>query len=350
MKSWESILITPDTTIREAIAKIDAASTQIALVVDTDRRLLGTVSDGDIRRGLLAGFELADSVKRCMFCSPTTASVGESKEAIVSRMRALLLRQMPVLDSSGRVVDLKTLDEYLAVPDLDNWVIIMAGGLGTRLKELTRETPKPMLIVGDRPLLEIIISRFVEQGFRHIWLAVNYRAEQIENYFGDGTAFGVELRYLREDKRLGTAGALSLLPETPRAPVLVTNADLLVAVDFGKILEDHIASGARATMAVREYEYQIPYGVVRTTKDKISGIEEKPFHRVMVNAGIYVLEPDALTHVPHNALFDMPELFNLMLNKGMIIRSHLVEGYWLDIGRHEDYYKANNEIGEAFQR
>ena len=350
MKFLGTILISPDTTIREAIAKIDAASTQMALVVDVDCRLLGTVTDGDVRRGLLAGFELDDPVKRCMFCSPTTASVGESKEAVVSKMRVLQIHQMPVLDNSGRVVDLKTLDEYLAVHDRDNWVIIMAGGLGTRLKELTRETPKPMLIVGGRPLLETIIRRFVEQGFRHIFLAVNYRAEQIENYFGDGTEFGAELRYLREDKRLGTAGALSLLPEVPRAPVLVTNADLLVAADFDEMLEAHIASGSRATMAVREYEYQIPFGVVLTTENQITGLEEKPSRSVLVNAGIYVLDPEELTQVPRDTFFDMPELFEVLIGQKKRVGYHRINGYWLDIGRHEDYYKANGDIGEVFDK
>jgi dTDP-glucose pyrophosphorylase len=350
MKSWDSILIAPDTSLHEAIAKIDVASTQLALVVDAERRLLGTVSDGDVRRGLLAGMKLTDPVERCMFCSPTTARVGESREAIVARMRSLMVHQMPVLDDGGRVVDLKTIDDYLAVPERENWVIIMAGGLGSRLRELTSETPKPMLMVGGRPLLETIVRRFVEQGFRHIWLAVNYCAEQIEAYFGDGSAFGAVLRYIREDKRLGTAGALSLLPEAPTAPVLVTNADLLVAVDFGEMLDAHVSSGASATMAVREYEYQIPYGVVRTAEDQISSLEEKPMHRVMVNAGIYTLDPGAITHVPHNTFFDMPELFAAMLELGVVVRSHRINGYWLDIGRKEDYHKANGDIWEVFER
>lgn len=350
MKSWESILIAPDTTLREAIAKIDAASTQMALVVDADRRLLGTLSDGDIRRGLLVGMKLTDPVERCMFLSPTTACMGESREAIVAKMRKLTLHQIPVLDNSGRVVDLKTIDDYLAVPARENWVVIMAGGMGTRLKELTHETPKPMLIVGGRPLLEIIVRRFVEQGFRRIWLAVNYQAEQIEKHFGDGSAFGAEVCYLREDKRLGTAGALSLLPQTPDAPLLVTNADLLVTVDYGEILEAHLGSGAAATMAVREYEYQIPYGVVRTVEDQIAGLEEKPVHQALVNAGIYVLSPEAVARVPNDTFFDMPELFAALIGDGKPIRCHRINGYWLDIGRYDDYDRANGDFPEVFKR
>ncbi len=349
LKSWESILIPPDLSLREAIAKIDSASTQLALVVDADRRLLGTLSDGDVRRGLLAGMQLTDPVERCMFRSPTTARVGESREAIVAKMRELVLHQIPVLDINGRVVDLKTIDDYLAVPARDNWVVIMAGGLGTRLKELTHQTPKPMLMVGGRPLLEIIIHRFVEQGLRHIWLAVNYRAEQIEKHFGDGSAFGAKVNYLREDRRLGTAGALSLLLQAPTAPLLVTNADLLTTVDYGEMLDAHVASGAAATMGVREYEYQIPYGVVRTAEDWIAGLEEKPVHHALVNAGIYILAPRALAHVPANAFFDMPELFAALIGAGMPARYHRIDGYWLDIGRHEDYYKANGDFSEVFE-
>lgn len=348
MKSWESVLIPPDMILREAIARIDAASTQMALVVDADRRLLGTLSDGDVRRGLLSGMALTDPVERCMFRSPTTARVGESREAIVAKMRESVLHQIPVLDGNDRVVGLKTIDDYLAVPPRGSWVVIMAGGLGSRLKELTHETPKPMLMVGGRPLLEIIVRRFVEQGFRRIWLAVNYHAEQIEKYFGNGSAFGAEVNYLREDRRLGTAGALSLLPQTPAAPLLVTNADLLATVDYGEMLDAHVASGAAATMGVREYEYQIPYGVVRTTEDRIAGLEEKPVHQALVNAGIYVLAPDVLAHVPDNAFFDMPELFAAVIGAGKRARYHRIDGYWLDIGRHEDYYKANGDFPKFF--
>ncbi len=348
MKPWESVLIPSGMSLREAIARIDVASTQLALVVDAERRLLGTLSDGDVRRGLLAGIQLTDPVERCMFRSPTTARVGESREAIVAKMRELVLHQIPVLDNNDRVVDLKTIDDYLVMPSRENWVVIMAGGLGTRLKELTHETPKPMLTVGGRPLLEIIVRRFVEQGFRHIWLAVNYHAEQIEKHFGDGSAFGAEVNYLREDKRLGTAGALSLLPRTSTAPLLVTNADLLATVDYGEMLDAHVASGAAATMGVREYEYQIPYGVVRTAEDRIAGLEEKPVHQALVNAGIYVLAPDVLRHVPNNTFFDMPELFAAVIGTGKRARYHRIDGYWLDIGRHEDYYKANGDFSEIF--
>lgn len=349
MKSWKSTLVSADTPLREALARIDTAATRIALVVDPKGRLLGTLSDGDIRRGLLAGTGLDDPVSKCMFSAPTTALVGESRQDIISKMRQLTLQQIPVVDDSGRVVDLKTLDEYLAPQPRDNWVVIMAGGLGTRLKELTSNTPKPMLPVGNRPLLETIVRRFVEQGFCNLWLAVNHHADKIESYFGDGRKFGADVRYLRESKRLGTGGALSLLPP-PKMPLIVTNADLLSTVDYVEMMEAHVASDALATMGVREYEYQIPYGVVRTADDdiKIAEVQEKPVQHALVNAGIYVLSPAAVAQVPQDTLFDMPELFAALIKESKAVRCHRIKGYWLDIGQYEDYHKANGDFPEVF--
>ena len=348
MKSWESILIAPDMPLLDAIARIDAGAREMALVVDADRRLLGTLTDGDIRRGLLAGVQLNDPVHRCMFRTPTTARVGEPRDAILSKMRQRLLHQIPVLDDNGRIVDLKTIDAYLAVPARENWVVIMAGGLGTRLKELTHEMPKPMLPVGNRPLLETIVRRFVDQGFYHIWFAVNYHADKIEGHFGDGEKFGAEIHYLRESKRLGTAGALSLLPAAPKLPILVTNADVLATVDYAEMIAAHLALDSSATMGVREYEYQIPYGVVRTADDKISEFEEKPVHRALINAGAYVLSPETVSRVPVDTFFDMPELFIALMREGMPVRYFRINGYWLDIGRHEDLHKANADFSEVF--
>ena len=349
MKNWESILVSPDTSVRVVIATIDAAASKGVLVVDPERHLLGTVTDGDIRRALLTGMELTDPVERCMYRTPTTARVGESSEAILSKMRKLMLHQMPIIDHQGCVVALKLINDYMIAPERENWVVIMAGGLGTRLKELTCETPKPMLPVGDRPLLETTVCRFVEQGFFDIWLAVNYHAGKIEGHFGDGKKFGAEIRYLREGKRLGTAGALSLLPQVPECPVLVTNADILANIDYGAMVDEHTAAEVSATMAVREYEYQIPYGVVQITRGNILGLEEKPVHKVMVNAGVYVLSPDVISKVPRETFFDMPELFESLIAEGQPTRCHNVHGYWRDIGDHKDFCKANSDFPEVFQ-
>lgn len=349
MKTWERALVGPDMMLREALASIDRAGSQMALVVDPDRRLLGTLSDGDARRGLLKGLTLADKVSSAMHLNPTVANADESRHSILTTMRRRGLHQIPVVTADGIVVGMEVLDDFLATPIRDNWVVVMAGGVGKRLSELTRDTPKPMLRVGSRPLLETIVRSYTAQGFRRFYFAVNYKAEQIERHFGNGADFGVEIRYLREEQRLGTAGALSILPEWPTEPVVVTNADLVTKDDFGYMLDQHAASGADATMAVRAYEMQVPFGVVRERDGRIEAIEEKPTLRFTVSAGIYVLSPHVLELVPRATFFDMPSLFESAARQGMQARCHHIEGYWLDIGRLHDYERANLEFDEVFR-
>jgi len=348
MKHWESTLVAPDTTLREALEVIDRTGTQIALVVDSGRRLVGTLSDGDARRGLLRGLALGDRVAAAMHAKPTCARASDDPPSILAMMRRLVLHQIPVVDADGVVVGLKVVDDYLTPPVRDNWVVIMAGGLGSRLHELTRETPKPMLKIVSRPLLETIVRGYAEHGFRRFWLAVNYKAEQIETHFGDGSSLGVEVRYLRERDRLGTAGALGLLPERPTAPLLVTNADLLTKEDYGHMLDRHVESGADATMAVRDYEMQVPFGVVRQRDGCIEAIEEKPVQRFVVSAGMYVLSPQVLELVPRGQSIDMPMLFESMVRDGLRTRCHHTDGYWLDIGRLPDYERANLDFDQLF--
>lgn len=349
MKSWEDALVTPQMTIREAMIHIDQAGTQIALVVDDRRRLLGTLSDGDLRRGLLAGLRLTDQVTVSMHRSPTVARSSDSRQSILKLMHERGLHQIPVVDAEGIVVNLEAVQDVSNTPERANWVVIMAGGLGKRLEQLTRDTPKPMLRVGSRPVLETILLGYKAQGFKRFYFAVNYKAEQIEQHFGDGSRFGVEIHYLREQQRMGTAGALSLLPEVPAEHIVVTNADLLTKEDFGYMVDKHVASGADATMAVREYEMQVPFGVVRERNGCIETIDEKPIQRFTVSAGIYVLSPQVLALVPCATQFDMPELFEISAQKGLRARCHRIEGYWLDIGRLPDYERANLEFDEVFR-
>jgi dTDP-glucose pyrophosphorylase len=349
MKSWEQVLVGPETTLREALEIIDKAGSQIALVVDAQRRLLGTLSDGDARRGLLKGLSLADKVSAAMYATPTCARAGDDPNTILSTMRRLGLHQIPVVDAQGVVVGLELVDDYLITPVRENWVVVMAGGIGSRLEDLTRDTPKPMLKVGARPLLETIVRSYAAQGFRHFYFAVHYKAEQIEAHFGDGSALGIEIQYLREQERLGTAGALSLLPRTPTLPIVVTNADLLTKEDYSRMVDRHVEANADATMAVREYEMQVPFGVVREREGRIEGIEEKPVQRFVVSAGMYVLSPQALRLVPAGRFFDMPSLFDAMVREGMRTRCHYIDGYWLDIGRLPDYERANVDFDEVFR-
>jgi dTDP-glucose pyrophosphorylase/CBS domain-containing protein len=348
MKNWEGVLIGPTALLRDALEKIDKAGTRMVLVVNETGHLLGSLSDGDIRRGLLRGLALTDSVASAMHVGPTTAGAGEGREAILARMRKLGLYQMPVVDPAGVVVGMETVDDLLTTLARDNPVVIMAGGRGVRLAELTQETPKPMLKVGSRPLLETIISNLAMQGFSKIHLAVNYKAEQIEQHFGDGSAFDVEISYLREEQPMGTAGALSLLTKMPEQPLLVTNADLLTREDFGHMLDRHVEAKAHATMAVRNYEMQVPFGVVREGDSGIEAIDEKPVQRFVVSAGIYVLSPPVLELIPRQQPLDMPALFELMMRHDMQTRCHHIDGYWLDIGRMADYERANLDFAELF--
>ncbi|MCU6433897.1 nucleotidyltransferase family protein [Undibacterium sp. Jales W-56] len=315
----------------------------MAVVVDENGRLLGTISDGDARRALLSGLSMSDRVARVMNQSPKTVLEKDSPLAILSSMRRTGLHQLPVITENRVVVGLALINDYLKATPRDNWVVIMAGGLGSRLQELTRDTPKPMLKVGSRPLLETIIRSYADQGFHNFYLAVNYKAEQIEEYFGDGHEFGVEISYLREEQRLGTAGALSLLPRRPNHPIVVTNADLLTKEDFGHMVDQHSASNVAATMGVRHYEMQVPFGVVNVRDSFIHSIEEKPLHSYIVSAGIYVLSPTMLDLVPSNQFFDMPSLFEAGIQIGHKARAHQINGYWLDIGRISDYERANKE-------
>jgi dTDP-glucose pyrophosphorylase len=348
MKTWERALIGSEMTIREALEKIDTAGSQMGLVVDADRRLLGTLSDGDVRRGLLKGVTLTDKVSVAMHLNPRVANIKDDRRSILDIMRREGLHHMPIVNSEGIVFGMEVVDDFLGPSARENWVVIMAGGIGQRLGKLTLETPKPMLQVGSRPLLEIIVSSYAAQGFHRFYFAVNYKAEQIEQHFGDGSKFGVEIRYLREKQRLGTAGALSLLPEMPALPMFVANADLLSKADLNSMLDQHNKSDADVTMAVREYEMQVPFGVVEESDGRIRAIVEKPKQVFTISAGIYILSPQLLDLVPRDTYFDMPSLFDAAIGANLVARCHLIDGYWLDIGHLPDYERANREFHQVF--
>lgn len=349
MKSWENTLIAPTLALRAALQTINDVGCQMALVVDQNRRLLGTLSDGDIRRALLRGLTLDMPVSEAMHTTPTVVHDRDDRKTRLGLIKRLGLHQLPIVDNQGHVVGLEIVDDYLQVHIREETVVIMAGGLGSRLKELTRDTPKPMLNVGSRPILETIVLSFSEQGFRHFYFAVNYKADQIESHFGDGSRFGIELKYLREQQRMGTAGALSLLPAELEHPIVVTNADLLTRVDYVSMVDNHLSAGADATMGVRKYEMQVPFGVIQEQDGRISSIFEKPVHQFMVSAGVYVLSPSVLKLVPRDQFFDMPTLFESISEQGLYARSHHIDGYWLDIGQPSDFERANHDFHEIFR-
>lgn len=348
MDKWRSIMVSPDAPILKVIEIIDAGAKQLALVVDGNGRLLGTVTDGDIRRGLLKGRLLNDKVSLVMNSYPTVASPYDSRENILALMKVRQLYQIPVVDEEGRVIHVEMLNDLLRPELKDNWVVLMAGGLGTRLRPLTYDCPKPLLEVGNKPLLETILLNFIDQGFHRFFISINYKAEMIKDYFGDGSRWNVEIRYLHEDQSLGTAGALSLLPEKPAQPIFVMNGDLLTKVNFEQMLDFHITHQAKGTMCVREYDYQIPYGVVNLDKHRLLRIEEKPLQRYFVNAGIYVLDPTVIELIPENNFFDMPSLFEKLMKQQEETIAFPIREYWLDIGRISDFERANVEFAEVF--
>ena len=348
MRSGKEIMLSPTDSIFQAIKIIDSSSLQIGLIVDDNKTLLGTVTDGDIRRAILKGISLDKAVSCVMNAQPVTVSRGHTKEQLLFLMQDKRLRQIPVINGKGCVVGLETIDDLFSAAYYDNIVVIMAGGLGTRLGELTRNCPKPLINVGGKPLLETIVENFRDDGFSNFFFSVNYKAEMIEKHFGQGEKWNSTIQYLREDKKLGTAGALSLLKGKPDKPIIVMNGDLLTKVNFKQLLDYHIEHKALATMCVREYSFQVPYGVVKIDNGKLQGIEEKPIHHFFVNAGIYVIEPEALKLIPEDTYFDMPSLFDAIAQQGCSSNVFPIREYWLDVGQRDDLERANMEYGEVF--
>lgn len=348
MTGWEKILILPTTTIMDAISIIDTSAMQIALVVDHDRHLLGTVTDGDIRRGILKDLSFDRNVSEIMYQDPTAVKQGVDKEIIISIMKTKKLLQIPVIDDRNRVVGLEIWDELLKTRIQDNWVVLMAGGQGLRLRPHTENCPKPMLKVGGKPILETIMENIMGYGFRKFIFTVNYRAKMIEEYFGNGKNWGVQIDYINENKRLGTAGALSLLPEKPEKPIIVMNGDLLTKINFLQLLDYHQNHAVKATVCVREYYSNLPYGVIKIADHYIEHIEEKPRQHFFINAGIYVLEPSVISGMPVNRYLDMTELIKTLLQKKEKVAAFPVREYWIDVGNESDFIKANSEFEEVF--
>lgn len=347
--NFEKLLIPVDATIREAINTINDGGFEISLVVDDSKRLLGTITDGDIRRALLIGLGMDAPVKEIMNRDPVTAAPNTGKKILLEKMNAEIIRQIPLLDEKKHVVGLAHIrDLTKPIAARDNWVVLMAGGLGERLRPLTERTPKPLLSVGDKPLLQTILESFVEQNFRRFYISVNYKAQVIKDHFGDGENWNAEIRYLEEDERLGTAGALKLIPGKPDAPLIVMNGDLITKINFQDLLDFHIQQKSKATMCVREYDFQVPFGVVGIEGNRIKTIDEKPVHRFFVNAGIYVLDPELIGAIPKDTGFDMTDLFEKTIAAGGDTTVFPIHEYWLDVGRIDDLERANLEYESNF--
>ena len=341
--NWEKVLIDRNITIKEVLEVISNDSYRIALVVDSEKILLGTITDGDIRRALLAGKSLDSHAHEIMNENPLTILPSDSREEVSNVMLENDILCLPVLDN-GKVINLETLNDIFKTEKYDNAVFLMAGGFGTRLKPLTDKTPKPLLKVGDKPILEIILEKLVSAGFYRFYISTHYMPEQVSSHFGDGSKWGVDIKYIHEETPLGTGGALGLLPkEEINESLLLMNGDLLTNLDFGSLLKFHLESNAKATLCVNEHKQTIPFGVIQSENGLITSIDEKPTYSYHVNAGIYVLSKDIIKKSKTNHHIDMPTLISEII-KEHEVNVFPVHEYWLDIGRIGDYQKANKDV------
>ena len=342
---WRQAIIPIKTSIQHAIRSLDQTSIKIVMVVNESGELEGTVSDGDIRRGLLKGLDLKSPIATVIHRNALVVTPEMGREVVLQLMGANKIQQIPIVNERRQVVGVHLWDEINIMPVRSNLMIVMAGGMGTRLRPYTETCPKPLLPVAGKPMLEHIIERAKLEGFSHFVFAVHYLGHMIESHFGDGARFGVQIDYLNEKSPLGTAGALGLLNPRPNAPFVVTNGDVITDIHYGELLDFHIRHGAMATMAVRMHEWQNPFGVVQTHGIEIIGFEEKPVARSYINAGVYALEPAALNLLIQDQRCDMPTLFERLQAEALRTVAYPMHEPWLDVGRPDDLNRANIENG-----
>lgn len=343
---WRKALLSPDATLQDAIRNLDQTALRIVLAVSLDGALCGTLTDGDIRRGLLRGLGLNDSIGLIINRDPLVVPPQLGRDTVLQLMQVNKIHQLPVVDGDRRVVGLHLWDELMVPRERPNLVVIMAGGQGSRLRPHTENCPKPLLPIGGKPMLEHIIERARAEGFQRFVLAIHYLGHMIEDYFGDGSRWRIKIDYLREKSPLGTAGAISLLSPRPDVPFLVSNGDVLTDIHYGELLDFHCHHGAMATMAVRLHEWQHPFGVVRTKGVDIVGFEEKPVTRSHINAGVYVLEPTTMDVLNAGDHCDMPSLFGRLQQRSARTIVYPMHEPWLDVGRADDYAFAQERMDD----
>jgi dTDP-glucose pyrophosphorylase len=342
-----ALLVAPSASVREALEAITKNSRQAVMVVAEDGRLVGIVTDGDIRRGFLRGVGIDGRIAELMNRQPIKASSGVTRHEALALMQRRSLRHLPIVDEAGRLVDVMLLDELLRPTPLPNAAVLMAGGDGSRLRPLTDAVPKPLLRVGGKPLLEILIERLRACGVYRFFVTVRYKSEMIEAHFADGARLGVRLCYVREESPLGTAGALARLPERLTEPFFLVNGDILTKCDFGAMLDFHHRWHADLTVGTVPHVVEVPYGVLQVDGERLTGVEEKPRLDFLVNAGVYVVEPGALPLVPRERPFDAPELIPLLKQAGRTVVAFPIREYWLDVGQHGDFHRANQDVAEG---
>lgn len=347
MYDWKKVTVSPEAHLIEVLRIIDAQALRIALVTNENGRLLGTLTDGDIRRALLEHGNLQIPAKNIMNTNPIKALKTMSPIEFDALLRVNNILAIPLVDEYDVLFGLHTIQDHYQSRIKENPVFIMAGGFGTRLKPLTDTCPKPMLNVGGKPILETILESFLEAGFRNFYFSTHYLPEVIEEYFGNGSKFGCSIKYVFEKEPLGTGGALGLLPgDLPDLPIIMINGDVLTKVNINHLLEDHKNKGGIATMCVKQHQYQIPYGVIREQSGQVIGVDEKPIQTYFVNAGVYVIEPRLLASIEPNVVINMPPLLMKKVDEGERVNLFPIHEYWLDIGQHSEFEKAQSDIIE----
>ncbi len=339
----EDLFISPHASMIDAIRIIDKGGAQIALVVDESKKLIGILADGDIRRALLKGKDLSISVENIMIKDFTFITTQDNEKEAIEKMRTHTLRQIPVLNNEGKAIKILLLQELLIKPKLNNTVVIMAGGEGKRLRPITENCPKPMLKVGNKPMLEIILEQCIKSGISNFYISVNYLKEKIISYFGDGSELGIKIEYLEEDFPLGTAGSLSLIREKLKDPVIVINGDVLTRTNLNKLLDFHRNKDADATLCVQQHEFKFPYGVVQVDGINLNSFEEKPSYINLINTGIYVINPKLIANIPQNKYMDMPSLLIKSRAAQSKVIVYPIHEYWIDVGRPESLKKVNSD-------
>ena len=350
LPDWTEVLVSKTTTIRDALEVMGRGRRQIALVVDQNRKLLGTITDGDVRRGILNEVSLDQLVTMIMHQDPLTVSEDVLKSDQIRLMREKGIHHLPIVNPGGKVIELISMDDLLIseVSVKSNMAVLLVGGLGTRLRPLTEDTPKPLIPVGGRPVLETIVQQLRDHGIHQMLFAVNHMAEAIKKHFGNGEKFDVRIDYMEEKTPLGTAGPLGLLPKRPKQPFIVMNGDIITNIDFSGFLSHHTENSAVASVAMRTYETEVPYGVIENEGYRITDIAEKPKRRQQVSAGIYVFEPKVLDHINANQPLGMPDLLKKLIRSGDNVVGFPIHEYWVDIGRLEDLHRASSDFADVF--
>lgn len=348
MEKLKKACISPDVTIKQALEAIDKSAIEIALVVDQEFRLLGMATDGDIRRAILRGADINACIETVMNKNYTAIGEDIPHDTAIRIMAEHSFRHIPVIDQQGHLKDIILWQDVIKPKKKTNYVLLLAGGLGTRLRPLTEDVPKPMLKVGDKPIIETIIGQFKQNGFTNILVSVNYKADVIEDYLKDGSHLGVNIQYIKETKRLGTAGPIRLAKEYLTEPFFVMNGDLLTNLNLSNMMDFHTSNGFDLTIATKKYELQIPYGVVRMDDIAVTGMDEKPIIGYFINAGIYCLDPKLIDYIPEDQYYDFNVLINQAISDELSIGSFPITEYWMDIGQMADYQKAANDYYNIF--